>query len=310
MIIKLSNLKEPAAFVKKIHSKIRSRFSNPIPRSPFCQLSNSLTSKNKFDITVDEQLQSCQVGKHFAQKIMTHIKYIPAAEVKEKMLPLQGHDLWHKWANLDKEQNRMKSGEIGRKIGLEQFVSGKKQQKRIIRKMQSEKMKPQNRSPVMTVFIQVLLQQTTDVIAYFLQWLKFYLDDRSCEELPDLQKQCKSARERYKKTTNKIERDQIQQELCKYDKELIHASFGVEHLFRELGQMYECVMEQQTDPSLIKEVNTLCTVVAHLLMSGFPLEIVDGDAAHIPQRWVTDILENIKPYLKTPKLAILSVLGI
>ncbi len=317
-IINLYNLREPAAIVRKIQTLITSRLSKTTSRSPFCMLSNSgLTKCLELNIKVDELIQECHNGKEFAQTIMSHINNIPtASKVKEKVVPLQGPNLWHKWARLDKQQKRMKVEEM-EEMKLETFVSQKTIEKERIRHRQLEQMKKVNLSTVMTIFIHVLSTQLPEVRAYFLQWLKFYLDDRSSKILPNLQEKCSIAREKLqnKKITDKSELKRIRNELEQHDQELINASFGVEHIFRELGQMYECAMDLQkyAGPDLVKEVQRLCEVAAHLLLSGFPLEIIDGDAAHVPLKWVTGILDHVKKsskISKQAKLAVLSVLGI
>ena len=305
VIIKLSN-KEPAAIVKSIQSKITSSLSKT--RSPFYQISKSSTC-SEFVIIIDEDnVQHCQAGKKLAMKIMDVIKDIPPADVKGQMVPLQGPHLWHKWASLDKQQNRMKSDEMGY-ISLEEYHADKRKQKAKIRKDQVENTK--KRSCVMKIFIDVLLKKPKEVRFYFLEWLKIYLDDRSRKVLPDLQKRCKITREKLR-ATSKTEVEKIRQELKKHDEELIYASFGVEHLFRELGQMYEAVMELKgnIEQSMVEEAERLSEVATDLLLSGYPLELIDGDAAHIPQLWVTALLKNVKKHIKDARMAVLSVLGI
>ncbi len=305
--------KESVAIVREIQSKISTKFSKQTSMSPLCKLSACCVTE--FSIKIDEQqFDSCQIGKQFANKIMIDIKDIDANEVKEKVIPLQGRKLWHKWARLDKQESRVKSEEMGL-IGLEQFKSQKRSEKLKIRKDQLRQITKENRSPVMSTFIEVLLKQKPEVRSYFLQWLKFYLDDRSREILPDLQKQCKIASEKLQsKQITEEEKKALQQELQIHDEQLMYASFGIEHLFRELSQIYECVMElnSEGDKDLVTEVKTLCKVVAHLLQSGYPLEIMDGDAAHIPMQWITGILKSARSHmkLKCSKIAVLSVLGI
>ena len=93
---------------------------------------------------------------------------------------------------------------------------------------------------------------------------------------------------------------------------MIDASFGVEHFFRELAQIYECTMELQSEveASKLREAKMFPKVAAQLLLKGYPLEIVDGDAAHIPMEWIKAVLESIKGHIKNSKMFVLSVLGI
>ena len=58
-------------------------------------------------IKVDENDDKSIEGKQLALNLMDHVTSIKdACKIKQKMLPLQGPDLWHKWAGYDKERNR------------------------------------------------------------------------------------------------------------------------------------------------------------------------------------------------------------
>ena len=69
---------------------------------------------------------------------------------------------------------------------------------------------------------------------------------------------------------------------CSYIK-LLDASFGLEHLLREVSQIYEAVIEQ--DPDANEEMSKLIVsfpqIAAKLLFDGFPIELLDGDASHM-----------------------------
>ncbi|KAK9954682.1 hypothetical protein ABG768_016731 [Culter alburnus] len=47
-----------------------------------------------------------------------------------------------------------------------------------------------------------------------------------------------------------------------------------------------------------------------MMISGFPLELMDGDAAHVPLTWVTAVLDELVQKLGDQKVFVLSVLGI
>ena len=280
--------KEPAAIVRLIRLKIMKRMSDS--QIHCCQLSQTLTSCNELCIKVDTDSPYCKQGQILASNIMKTLKDIPAAEVKEVMVPLQGPNLWHKWANLDKKQNRMKWGDSGFK-GLETFNSEMRARKEILRKGQLEKAK--NLSCMVEMFLNVLLHEPMEVRSYFLQWLKFYFEDKLCGE--------------------KTAEHQLQSLLQKQAENLINASsFKSEHLFRELAQLYESTlfMESKDNEEILTRIKMLPKVAAELLLLGHPLEIFDGDAAHIPLEWITAVLEELKQLTNNSTLFILSVLGI
>ena len=303
IVLELSG-KEPAAVVQNIRSKITKGLSQL--KGSFFRLSSIAPTQ---DIIIDEKImESCERGKKLAMSIMDKIEGIDPNKLKTQ-LPLQGPDLWHKWASFNKKQNRMKYEEMGNS-GPEQFYQKMKKEKEKVRRDQLKK----NRSIVMDVFIKVLLEQPKEVtLYYFLEWLKMYLDDRSRKVLPELQLKCNIARNVLQnKHLTANEKEIIRQELKICDQKLVNASFGIEHLFRELGQMYESVMEMQKEvqPQQIQEMKQLVEVTTDLFLSGYPLEIIDGDASHIPLQWITAILENVKQKSNNAKMAVLSVLGV
>ena len=51
-------------------------------------------------------------------------------------------------------------------------------------------------------------------------------------------------------------------------------------------------------------------MAAELLISGYPLELMDGDAPHVPMCWVMAVLDKLEQLLSGKKLFILSILGI
>uniref|UniRef100_A0A3Q2DM88 VLIG-type G domain-containing protein n=1 Tax=Cyprinodon variegatus TaxID=28743 RepID=A0A3Q2DM88_CYPVA len=55
----------------------------------------------------------------------------------------------------------------------------------------------------------------------------------------------------------------------------------------------------------------LCQTSAALLLDGFPLELVDGDASNIPLRWVTDVLSQLNDLVSPKnKIVVVTVLGV
>ena len=300
--------KEPAAIVRSIRLKINKRMSD----SQFhcCQLSQTLTSCNELRIKVDTDSPYCKQAQVLANNIMKILNGIQAAEMKEIMVPLQGPNLWHKWARLNKEHNRMKwenSGLLGKEI----FNSVMGNKKEIVRKDQLEKAK--HLSAVMERFLKVLLDEPMEVRQYFLQWLKFYFDDFSRKNLPDLQREYQITRDKLRsKKIAKHEVKELRTLLRKQAENLINASFGPEHLFRELAQLYESTlfMESQNNEEILTRIKILPKVAAELLLLGHPLEIIDGDVAHIPLVWITAVLEELIQFTNNSRIIILSVLGI
>ncbi|KAF7660076.1 hypothetical protein LDENG_00288800 [Lucifuga dentata] len=88
-------------------------------------------------------------------------------------------------------------------------------------------------------------------------------------------------------------------------------SLGIEHFFREMGQIYEAAVSlPENDPSR-QQMQHLPKLCAELLLNGFPLELVDGDASNIPVTWVTDVLAQLNDLVSPKnKILVVTVLGV
>ncbi|XP_061434816.1 interferon-induced very large GTPase 1-like [Lethenteron reissneri] len=85
-------------------------------------------------------------------------------------------------------------------------------------------------------------------------------------------------------------------------------SLGVEHFMRELAQIYEASKACDAAPP---GSQALPSVMAQLLLDGFPMELLDGDASCIPMDWVTDVLDEVRRMLgEEVRVLVLSVLGV
>ncbi|KAL0152953.1 hypothetical protein M9458_051742, partial [Cirrhinus mrigala] len=99
--------------------------------------------------------------------------------------------------------------------------------------------------------------------------------------------------------------------LERISKELQAATFGLEHILREIGQIYEsCQSLNKNKEGLPCDFSSLPSLAAEMMISGFPLELMDGDAAHVPVVWVTAVLHELIQKLGDQRVFVLSVLGI
>ena len=247
---------------------------------------------------------------------MTKVKSVDITKAKTEMLQLQGHSLWHTWANLDKEFFRQLSREDTDMVNYSKQINIKKQE---IRRRQCQLSKTP--TPVMKEFLTNLLKHKGNVRLYFLQWLKMFLDDYSRKRLPDLSAAYHKTREELIKANeankdNQSESEEVvklKKKLKNQNEELINASFGLEHLFREMGQIYEARMDSELTVShdLKKEVMSYPQIVVDLMEEGYPVELMDGDASHVPKSWILAIIKRLKCYYaNSSKIFVISVLGI
>ena len=66
-----------------------------------------------------------------------------------------------------------------------------------------------------------------------------------------------------------------------------------------LGQVYEAALESGDYGK------NLPNAAAELFIDGYPLELMDGDAAHVPLQWVTAVLHSAVEMLGDPNIFVL-----
>ncbi|XP_075909713.1 interferon-induced very large GTPase 1-like [Petromyzon marinus] len=254
---------------------------------------------------VDEDDKQCLEGKDMAKVLLSLISNKPLCSIKEIFLPLQGK-LWQSWCKKDKELTRMK---VKGGLSVEEHKSNISMEKTLIRKEQLEKAFPLN--DFMRSFIIILTKKSCTVKTYFMHWLRIYLENMSADRLSQLNltyHQIWTAIIQLKKQgSNTTTIAAKQSELDKISEELDASSFGIYHVFREVGQIYEA---SQTTPSVEKLPATLSKIAAEMMISGFPLELMDGDAAHVPLIWISSILDGIINEIGNVRLFVISILGI
>lgn len=275
----------------------------------------------KCNISLDEDSPDCVKGKELAQEfrsIVNQFKDDHPGESPKTLLDLQGTELWHKWAKLDKEQHRQKM-----RGHVSMFEYGALQRKKMGHIRQKQLQKAQTSNKLMNTFLTSVLTHEGPVLWYYLKWIKFILDDLSRLLLPPLHSRYNEKREELGDIQMQERKDEIAEKLCRSEMKtlnmaLINTSFGIEHLFREVSQMYEAVVSQDGAPQdLQNRIIRLPQIAAQLLLDGFPIELMDGDAAHMPQEWISAVLERLSEFIRkvsvdspNPQVLVLSVLGL
>ncbi|XP_047435859.1 up-regulator of cell proliferation-like isoform X2 [Mugil cephalus] len=270
-----------AFFSKKLSEAIKTCLSHVKATT---SIVNMFDKAVEFGLSVDENKTDQQ--NKAAKEIMDVIGVRSIPQYKSQQLPLQG-DNWKKLSNLEKEECRLKTSGS---IGLEEYKSSLQEKQQKIRKEQ----KKYKLSKGMETFINNL--STNDKVKrdFFLKWMKLKLDSHSRKNLSDL-------RNKFKEQCKKKDVKQI----AELDQALVESSLGVEHYMREMGLIYEFLPEPH------HERYHLPSLAAELLLDGFPLELLDGDASNIPQRWVTDVLMELhKKVGEKSRLLVLTVLGV
>ncbi|XP_028403249.1 interferon-induced very large GTPase 1-like [Dendronephthya gigantea] len=89
------------------------------------------------------------------------------------------------------------------------------------------------------------------------------------------------------------------------------SSLGLEHIIRELAQLYQIKRKQNENAEDAKGNECdYAGAVADILLSGQPLELVDGDSFYIPLRWFNAVCTKLKEKTNDAKIFVVSVVGI
>ncbi|KAG1966947.1 interferon-induced very large GTPase 1-like [Pimephales promelas] len=260
-------------------------------------------SKHSTDIRVDEEDdEDCRRGREAAQQMMSLLEKKDLIEIKDSFLPHQGK-LWHQWSQKNKELHRPRANET------EMDISRKLTEMKKMREQQHES----DISEFMKFFIKEINTDTGDNM-YFIKWLGIILDEYISADLSDLHRKYNEKWSVVLKMKESDESEQLtaeQAELERISEDLQTAGFGLEHIMREIGQIYEsCSSVEKNKKDLPFDFSSLPSLAAKMMISGFPLELMDGDAAHVPVIWISAVLDKLIQKLGDQRVFVLSVLGI
>ncbi|XP_051744946.1 interferon-induced very large GTPase 1 [Ctenopharyngodon idella] len=257
------------------------------------------------DIRVDEEDDDdCRRGREAAQQMMSLLEKKDLTEIKESLLPCQGK-LWRQWSQKNKELHRPRGDE------LEMDVSKKQTEMKRIRQQQHES----DISEFMKLFIEEMSSHAEHKMMFFLKWLRIFLDEYTSADLSALHhRYCEKWSTVVKLKENHDKSEQLkaeQAELERISEDLQAAAFGLEHIMREIGQIFEsCSSVKKNRKDLQFNFSSLPSLAAEMMISGFPLELMDGDAAHVPLIWISAVLDELIQKLGDQRVFVLSVLGL
>ncbi|XP_050809335.1 up-regulator of cell proliferation-like [Gopherus flavomarginatus] len=132
----------------------------------------------------------------------------------------------------------------------------------------------------MEKFIQGIEKLPREENVYFLKWMTLYLDNIARK--------------------NKISQMKAN-------------SLRVEHFMRGFGHVYETESTQVKEGKMLKtqrKYSYLPEIIADLMLEGFPMELIDGDAPNVQLQCVTDVLTQLHAKLGgRSRMLVLTVLG-
>ncbi|XP_033946622.2 up-regulator of cell proliferation-like [Pseudochaenichthys georgianus] len=252
-------------------------------------LANLADTARRCDILVDEDIDECQGVRKNADNIIQHIA--DPSKFKEKQLPSQGH-IWKELSLLETEYWRL------RNAGNENIEDYRKSLKITEKDLKTHQQRLEIKAAMLRFFHGVASEVQR---YYFLKWLEMDLDNLSRNELSDLKDKYKELREKCPEDTEKI---------AEIDQKISARSLRLEHFFRECGQLFLCANHLPEFSSQRKTVEQLPELCAQMLLDGFPLELVDGDVANIPLKWITEVLRELhKSMHSKSKLKVITIIG-
>ncbi|XP_065450273.1 up-regulator of cell proliferation-like [Chrysemys picta bellii] len=281
-----------AAYVKALQSAIATIMKSSPKR---VSIEAMAETARQLGIQVDEDNKKCQSAHKYAKEITVHIKDV--AKYKRENLRLQG-ETWKNLAEVEKELCQMRNQG---NTPLEKYKSQLKEKLLELRVQQNK----HDLTDGLITFITGLARLPPEEKHYFLKWMKFDLDHIAQENISKL-------RDQYKEKCKNSKDDP--QKLAELDKLISASSLGVEHFLRELGQLYEAEHAMVKEGKLAESQRQfvhLPGIAADLMLEGFPMELIDGDASNIPLQWVTDVLSQLHAKLRgRSKMLVLTVLGV
>ncbi|XP_048372377.1 interferon-induced very large GTPase 1-like [Sphaerodactylus townsendi] len=245
---------------------------------------------------VDEDKEECKSGKTMAENTVNILKDEHILRKKSTLLPLQG-SLWHMWCKKDREQNHLQDHD---NMGLEQQMSQIYSAKQRIKQDHLNQAFPFN--DLLKSLLTDLNSSSHKTKIYFLQWLKTFMANQSSDHLAELQ-------EKYHdlwSQTLQGENSDLHRKLEELSEEISQSTFGLEHLLREIALLYEVL---DVLPQENQVVQFLPQIAADLIISGYPMELMDGDTSHVPIKWISAIFDTLAEKLGDKKVFVLCVLG-
>eukprot|EP00061_Rhincodon_typus_P013039 g39161.t1 len=294
-IIMMNKNVNESTFVKQIHSSIETVLKDVTDHVSMEQMADVA---RKLAIFVDEDEPQCQHAKEVAETITAAVGDMPSlAQYKTKNLPLQG-ELWKKLSKLGKELCRQKKR--GDKP-IEMYITELRVEQTHLWKKQRE----YDITESLSEFVTEMANMSHDERHCFLKWIKYLLDATAREELSEL-------REAYKQLCKTL--PGATEKLAELDKQISDSSLGLEHFKREIGQVYEAeatLIKEHILSENSRQYTSLPSMAADLMLDGFPLELLDGDASSISEQWVSAVLTSLSEKLgPDTKIAVLTVLGV
>lgn len=309
---------------KEISKVIQKAF---ITSAPFKRqsLENATKIAKTLNIKVDEDDNGCSRARAEALKVKEEIEANTPQGYKLRYFHLQ--KLWKEWSSNDKKRSWTTSSDIEQAKAFQEFEQNKIRQEQASKSVSSH----------LQHMCSFLLNESATGRSYFLSWLQTCLNDISATYLKPLSMEITKNSFQRRNLSNQIhqlESDMSNDKTLSKNKEKVNKMkqtetdlkseeenlikefdeniLGIEHFIREFGQLVESYtytsQHSYTDTTIFKR---LPHIVARMLTEGYPLEILDGDASHVPITWLKFVFQELVKLIGTnATIYVISVLGI
>ncbi|XP_020782790.2 interferon-induced very large GTPase 1-like [Boleophthalmus pectinirostris] len=262
-----------------------------------------LESMSNTGIRVDEEDPCCSKGLSAAKEVMNTIQRVNVMTIKSNLLPCQGR-LLQDWCRINKEQYCLQ-GDIEKE-------RCKKQNELL--KLREDQCKASS-GDLMKTFVRHLSSLSPTESEYYLTWTQILMDAHVTENVSSIQQsykqKCAEVLALKRRADKSSELKSKQAELEQISSKLQSATFGLEHIFREMEQIYEAHKSLNKQPNKERsDWSRYPELAAELMISGHPMELMDGDAGHIPLIWISSLIDQVIHKLGDKRVFVLSVLGI
>ena len=252
------------------------------------------------EIKVDEHKTEFVTAKTAINQLIEMTQKCTGRVIKNQ-LPLQG-ELCLELSQLKRTVKKTHSKE-GTVVTMEDRGRCEKE---IRQKQELQREEFRNGSDLIKLLLDVIHENDHHVTQIVLRILKYSLDDKSMSELPYLQKQYHDMKREIRAKGGKLGKyDHIR--LVDAGKALSKGSLGVEHLFREIAQIYEAFGAIGRIP---RDVNNLPSLMASFMLSGTSIELMDGDTSSVALLWLQKVFDCLHKELKKARVLVVAVLGI
>ncbi|XP_071956973.1 interferon-induced very large GTPase 1-like [Antedon mediterranea] len=287
-IVKVITTSHKINLAEKLKQELKKCMSVDFPGqvTPKC-LEDCETIANLFNIRIDDK----DTGSNYECKLkaMDMLVCLKAEHDKDKHLPLQA---------ISREIALKKCEQIDMKfkdMSTESYIDKIKSEIMDLRKKQSDLWKDPSKMIMVKQFLESVAFMSL-ARSYFYNWTGTLLDRHCIHNLQLIREK--------NPTCMKKDNSEIVEE---FQKKLFDASLGLEHLKREIAQIYEMASELSRMES---DIQKFPEKAADLLIDGQTLEIMDGDATYIPTTWLNAVFNCLKAKIRNKKLFVLSVVGV